>query len=328
VSQLGYMFLAAGCGGYSAAVFHLGTHAFFKALLFLGSGAVILALHHEQDVRRMGGLKRWIPRTRWVFLVGVAAIAGLPGLSGFFSKDEILVWASHAAGGTWLYWMALGTAGLTAFYMVRLHCLVFHGECRAPVSVREHIHEVGPLMLWPLYVLAVFSVVAGYVGLPQLWGDLIAVKNSDSLGRFLGPVLAKVEKPHLDRATEFGMVFSAVAVAAVGATLAWWLYVRNPALPGRIRATFAGLHRLLLNKYWIDELYDLLIVRPLVFVSDRVLYRVVDAGIVDGAFVNGTARGVRGLASHGLKYAQSGLAQSYIFFMIVGAAALVGYLLR
>jgi NADH-quinone oxidoreductase subunit L len=322
------MFLAAGCGGYSAAVFHLGTHAFFKALLFLGSGAVILALHHEQDVRRMGGLKRWIPRTRWVFLVGVAAIAGLPGLSGFFSKDEILVWASHAAGGPWLYWMALGTAGLTAFYMVRLHCLVFHGECRAPASVREHIHEVGPLMLWPLYVLAGFSVISGYVGLPQLWGDLIAVKNSDSLGRFLGPVLAKVEKPHLDHATEFGMVLSAVGVAAAGATLAWWLYVRNPALPGRITATLAGLHRLLLNKYWIDELYDLVIVRPLVLVSDRVLYRVVDAGIVDGAFVNGTARGVRGLASHGLKYAQSGLAQSYIFFMIVGAAALVGYLLR
>jgi NADH-quinone oxidoreductase subunit L len=328
VSQLGYMFLAAGCGGYSAAVFHLGTHAFFKALLFLGSGAVILALHHEQDIRRMGGLKRWIPRTRWVFLVGVAAIAGLPGLSGFFSKDEILVWASHAAGGPALYWMALGTAGLTAFYMVRLHCLVFHGECRVPASVREHVHEVGPLMLWPLYVLAFFSVIAGYVGLPQLWGDLIAVKNSDSLGRFLGPVLARVEKPHLDHATEFGMALSAVAVAAVGATLAWWLYVRLPALPGRIAANLAALHRLLVNKYWVDELYDLVIVRPLVAVSDRVLYRVVDAGIVDGALVNGTARGVRGLASHGLKYAQSGLAQGYIFFMIAGAAALVGYLLR
>jgi NADH-quinone oxidoreductase subunit L len=276
----------------------------------------------------MGGLKRWIPRTRWVFLVGVAAIAGLPGLSGFFSKDEILVWSSHAPGGPWLYWIALGTAGLTAFYMVRLHCLVFHGECRAPASVREHIHEVGPFMLWPLYVLAFFSVIAGYVGLPQLWGDLIAVKNSDSLGRFLGPVLAKVEKPHLDHATEFGMAFSAVAVAAAGATLAWWLYVRRPALPGRIATAFSGAQRLLVNKYWLDEIYDLLIVRPLVLVSDRVLFRVVDAGIVDGALVNGTARGVRGLAAHGLKYAQSGLAQSYVFFMIVGAAALVGYLLR
>ncbi len=329
VSQLGYMFLAAGCGGYSAAIFHLGTHAFFKALLFLGSGAVILAMHHEQDVRRMGGLKRLIPRTHWVFLIGVAAIAGLPGFSGFFSKDEILVWASHAPGGPWLYWMALGTAGLTAFYMVRLHCLTFYGECRASASVREQIHEVGPLMLWPLYVLAFFSVVAGYVGLPQLWGDLLfGIDESDSLGRFLGPVLARVEKEHLDHAAELGMAGSAVAVAAAGALLAWWLYVRRPALPARIAAAFSGAYRLLLNKYYVDEIYDALIVRPLVAVSDRVLFRVVDAGLVDGVMVNGTARGVRALAAHGLKYAQSGLAQTYVFFMIVGAAALVGYLVR
>jgi NADH-quinone oxidoreductase subunit L len=329
VSQLGYMFLAAGCGGYSAAIFHLGTHAFFKALLFLGSGAVILAMHHEQDVRRMGGLKRWIPRTHLVFLVGVAAIIGVPGFSGFFSKDEILVWASRAPGGLWLYWIGLGTAGLTAFYMVRLHCLTFYGECRAPLGVREHIHEVGPLLLWPLYGLAFFSIFSGLFGFPQLWGDLLfGIEESDSLGRFLGPVLARVEEPHLDPATELGMAGSAVAMAAAGATLAGWLYVRRPALAGRIAAALAGAHRLLVNKYFVDEVYDALLVRPLVVLSDRVLFRAVDAGIVDGAFVNGTARGVRGLAAHGLKYAQTGLAQSYIFFMIVGAAALVGYLVR
>ena len=329
VSQLGYMFLAAGCGGYSAAIFHLGTHAFFKALLFLASGAVILAMHHEQDVRRMGGLKRLIPHTHRVFLVGVAAIAGFPGLSGFFSKDEILVWAAHAPGGPWLYWIALGTAGLTAFYMVRLHCLTFYGECRAPASVREQIHEVGPLMLWPLYVLAFFSIIAGYVGLPQLWGDLLfGIDESDSLSRFLGPVLTRVPKEPLDHAAELGMAGSAVAIAAAGAALAWWLYLRRPELPDRIAATFRGAYQLLVNKYYADELYDALIVRPLVFVSDRVLFRVVDVGLIDGALVDGTARGVQGLAAHGLKYAQSGLAQTYVFFMIVGAAALVAYLVR
>jgi NADH-quinone oxidoreductase subunit L len=328
VSQLGYMFLAAGCGGYSAAIFHLGTHAFFKALLFLGSGAVIVAMHHEQDIRRMGGLKRLIPRTHLVFLVGVLAIAGCPGFSGFFSKDEILVWATQAPGGPWLYRIALFTAGLTAFYMGRLHCLTFYGESRVTVKVREQIHEVGPLMLWPLYVLAFFAVFSGLFGFPQLWGDMLSVEKSDSLGRFLGPVLTRVEKHHLDHATELGMAGTAVAVAAFGATLAWWLYLRRPELPDRIAAAFKGAHELLVNKYYVDEIYDALIVRPLVFVSDRVLFRVVDARLIDGAMVDGTARGVRALAAHGLKYAQSGLAQTYVFFMIVGAAALVGYLVR
>jgi NADH-quinone oxidoreductase subunit L len=328
VSQLGYMFLAAGCGGYSAAIFHLGTHAFFKALLFLGSGAVIVAMHHEQDIRRMGGLKRLIPRTQWVFLIGVLAIAGVPGFSGFFSKDEILVWATQAPGGSWLYWIALGTAGLTAFYMVRLHCLTFYGESRVAPGLREQVHEVGPLMLWPLYVLAFFAIFSGLFGFPQLWGDMLSVEKSDSLGRFLGPVLTRVEKHHLDHATELGMALTAVAVAALGALLAWWLYLRRPELPDRIAEAFKGAYELLVNKYYVDEIYDALIVRPLVFVSDRVLFRVVDAGIVDGVMVNGTARGVRALAAHGLKYAQSGLTQTYVFFMIVGAAALVGYLVR
>jgi NADH-quinone oxidoreductase subunit L len=328
VSQLGYMFLVAGCGGYSAAIFHLGTHAFFKALLFLGSGAVILAMHHEQDIRRMGGLMRLIPRTHWVFLIGVAAISGVPGLSGFFSKDEILVWATQAPGGLWLYRIGLGTAGLTAFYMVRLHCLTFYGECRAAPSVREQVHEVGPWMIWPLYVLAFFAIFSGLFGFPQLWGDMLSVEKSDSLARFLGPVLARVEKQHLDHATELGMAATAVAVAALGAALAWWLYLRRPELPERIAATFKGGHQLLVNKYYVDEIYDALIVRPLVAVSDRVLFRVVDAGVIDGVMVDGTARGVRALAAHGLKYAQSGFAQTYIFFMIAGAAAVVAYLVR
>jgi NADH-quinone oxidoreductase subunit L len=329
VSQLGYMFLAAGCGGYGAAIFHLGTHAFFKALLFLGAGAVILAMHHEQDVRRMGGLRRRLKSTHLVFLIGVLAIIGAPGFSGFFSKDEILVWATRAPGGPWLYWIGLGTAGLTAFYMLRLYCLTFLGECRAPASVKEQIHEVGPWMLVPLFALAFFAVFSGYAGLPAVWGEeLFGMDDSDSLGRFLAPVLARVQGPQLEHSDEMRMAGAAVVVAGAGALLAWLLYVRRPELPGRIAAAFAGAHRTLLNKYWIDELYDALLVRPLVAFSDRVLFRVVDEGLVDGVLVNGTARGVRALAAHGLKYAQTGFAQSYVFFMIAGAAALVGWLLR
>jgi NADH-quinone oxidoreductase subunit L len=330
VSQLGYMFLAAGCGGYTAAIFHLGTHAFFKALLFLSAGAVILAMHHEQDMRKMGGLWHRLRRTRWVFFVGVYAIAGFPPFSGFFSKDEILVavWASHVPGHTWLYGIGMATAGLTAFYMFRLWHLTFMGECRAPSDVRSHIKDPNGFVLNPLWVLAFFSAVAGIVGLPQIWGDLIGIEDSNSLANFLKPVLAAGEPHAIEHSTELWMAFWAVAIALTGTVLAWLLYVRKPGVPGWLAAQFSGFYRTLLNKYYIDELYDAVIVRPLIAVSDRVLYRTVDAGLIDGIGVNGTARGIRAIAANGLKYAQSGLTQSYVFFMIVGAVAIVGYLLR
>jgi NADH-quinone oxidoreductase subunit L len=331
VSQLGYMFLAAGCGAYSTALFHLGTHAFFKALLFLGSGAVILALHHEQDIRKMGGLARRIPQTHWVFLIGVLAIAGFPGFSGFFSKDEILVAAftSELPGHVWLYRIGLATAGVTAFYMFRLHFVTFFGECRAPSEVRDQVQEPPAVILNPLWVLAFFSIVAGFVGLPQVWGDLLGVEQSNSLANFVAPALAKAgEAHHLEHSTEYLMALAAVGASALGAVLAWLLYVRMPHLPGRIAHSLRSVHALLLNKYYVDEAYDALVVRPLVRLSDRVLFRAVDAKLIDGVGVDGSARAVRGLAGGALKYAQSGLAQTYIFFMIVGAAALVGYLLR
>ncbi len=330
VSQLGYMFLAAGCGGYTAAIFHLGTHAFFKGLLFLAAGAVILAMHHEQDMRKMGGLWRRLRMTRWVFFAGVYAIAGFPPFSGFFSKDEILVaaWASHVPGHTWLYGIGMLTAGLTAFYMFRLWYLTFCGESRVPSDVLSHVKDPNGFVLNPLWVLAFFSVTAGLVGLPQIWGDLIGIEESNSLANFLKPVFAAGEPHHIAHSTEYWMAFWAVAIALSGTAMAWLLYIKKPGVPDRIATTLSGLYRTLLNKYYIDELYDAVIVRPLVVFSDRVLYRIVDAGLIDGIGANGTAYGIRAVAANGLKYAQSGLAQSYIFFMIVGAVAIVGYLLR
>jgi NADH-quinone oxidoreductase subunit L len=330
VSQLGYMFLAAGCGGYSAAIFHLGTHAFFKALLFLGAGAVILALHHEQDIEKMGGLHRKLWQTHVVFLIGVLAIAGFPGFSGFFSKDEILVtaFAADVPGHRFLYAIALVTAGITAFYMFRLHFRTFWGESRAPRELREHLHDAAPVVINPLWVLAFFSVFAGLFGLPQVWGDLIGVPNSNSLDHFLEPALAAREHHALEHATEYALAGLAVGAAGAGALLAFVLYVARPELPDRLARSFSGLYGLLRDKYRVDELYDAVIVRPLVRVSDRLLFRGIDAGLIDGLAVNGTAQLVRGLAANGLKYAHSGLVQGYIFLMIVGAAAVVGFLLR
>ncbi len=268
--------------------------------------------------------------TRWVFFVGVYAIAGFPPFSGFFSKDEILVaaWASHVPGHTWLYGIGMLTAGLTAFYMFRLWYLTFCGESRVPSDVLSHVKDPNGFVLNPLWVLAFFSVTAGLVGLPQIWGDLIGIEESNSLANFLKPAFAAGEPHHIAHSTEYWMAFWAVAIALSGTALAWLLYIKKPGVPDRIAATLSGLYRTLLNKYYIDELYDAVIVRPLVVFSDRVLYRIVDAGLIDGIGANGTAYGIRAVAANGLKYAQSGLAQSYIFFMIVGAVAIVGYLLR
>jgi NADH-quinone oxidoreductase subunit L len=278
----------------------------------------------------MGGLHRKLWQTHVVFLIGVLAIAGFPGFSGFFSKDEILVaaFASEVPGHRWLHAIALVTAGITAFYMFRLYFLTFWGESRAPRELRDHLHDASPIVINPLWVLAFFSVFAGLGGLPQVWGDLIGVPNSNSLGNFLAPVLAEPAAHEIEHSTEYWLAALAVGAAATGALLAWLLYAARPALSASLSAALSGLHRLLTNKYWIDEIYDATIVRPLVWISDRVLFRVVDAGVIDGLGANGSARLVRGLAAHGLKYAHSGLTQGYIFFMIVGAVAIVGYLLR
>jgi len=329
VSQLGYMFLAAGCGSYVAAMFHVTTHAFFKALLFLGSGAVIMAMHHEQDTDLMGGLRKRLPLTHLVFLIGVLAISGLPPLSGFFSKDEILLsaWvADEIPGHQILYAIGLVTSGITAFYMMRLYARTFLGSSRAPHDVQAHIHEPPPVVTTPLIVLAVLSAVGGFIGLSQAWGDLFGVPNSNSLANFLHHVVYHDEGHHVSHATERLLALLKVSVAAAGLLLGWWLYVKMPELPLRIRTALGGLYRLVRDRYYVDELYDAVFVRPLVFVSDRVLFRGIDAGLIDGIGANGTAQFVRGFANRALKYAHSGLAQGYLFAMVLGTVAVVAWL--
>jgi NADH-quinone oxidoreductase subunit L len=329
VSQLGYMFLAAGCGGYTGAIFHLVTHAFFKALLFLGAGSVILAMHHEQDIMKMGGLGRRIRLTRAVFWCGVFAISGFPVGSGFFSKDEILAsaYASHVPGHEILYGIGLLTAGITAFYMWRLYFLVFSGETRAAKDVYEHVHEPSPWVTNPLVPLAFLSLFGGAIGIPQIYAFGI-VEHSHSLSNWLTPVWPAAEAHEIPHATELLMTVAAVGIALLGFAIAWRLYSARPELPARLAARARGLHALLANKYYVDELYDAVIVRPLVRISDGLLYRTVDAGLIDGVAVNGLARTVQGFASVGLRWLQSGLAQGYVASMLAGTAAILWYLLR
>jgi NADH-quinone oxidoreductase subunit L len=332
MSQLGFMFVAAGCGAYAAAMFHLATHAFMKALLFLAAGAVVLAMRHEQDIRAMGGLSRRIPRARWTFLIGVVALAGIPPFAGFFSKDEILTvaWAHPTAGGPWLYYTMLVTAGLTAFYLFRLYFLVFRGKSRAPRELRDRMEDPPGTMTFPLYILAAFAIFAGLAGFPQAWGDLrwIDIEESNSFGNFLAPVLASIPREEIARELEYRLTGRAVLAAFVGTSVAWWLYLRRPLWPAKIAKSFRRLNRVLVAKFWVDEIYDLLLVRPLVVISDRLLYRGIDRGLIDGLLVNGVARSVRALAANGFRHAQSGQVQVYLFLMLVGAVAIVALVMR
>jgi NADH-quinone oxidoreductase subunit L len=319
VSQLGYMFLALGVGAYAAAVFHLMTHAFFKALLFLGSGSVIHGMQGEQDIRRMGGLQKRMPITYATFLVGTLAIAGIPGLAGFFSKDEILLNAFAGEHGHPLLWLiGVAGAGLTAFYMTRLLILTFWGECRADHEVQHHIHESPPSMTYPLILLAVLSVVGGWIGLPGglLWGNRFA--------HFLEPVFGG-HATHPSLALELGLMFVsvAVAVAVAGMGIAYWMYVLNPAFPARLAEQARGAYRLLLNKYFVDEIYDATVVRPTVGFSSW-LWRLFDVRVVDG-LVNGTAAMVAASSRQWRRW-QTGDVQQYAFSFLVGAVLILGWL--
>jgi NADH-quinone oxidoreductase subunit L len=350
VSQLGYMFLAMGVGAFTAGIFHLYTHAFFKALLFLGSGAVIHALHGEQDLRHMGGLKSALPVTYWTFLIGTLAIAGVPLLSGFFSKDEIL-WQTFAHGHTVLWGLAVLTAFLTATYMFRLLYMAFFGERRyaadtghaahdtAHAAQGAHgghhaaahgLHDAPPAMAIVLVLLAVGSVVAGYVGIPNA-----LVHGGNRIEAFLEPSFhapvavaeasAETSAADHDASTELGLMAVSTLVALAGIGVATMFFLKNPERASAMAARFGGLHRWLLNKYFVDEMYDATVVQPIKRTSSTLLWRGVDAGLIDGT-VNGVGLVVRGWSAV-LRRMQTGSVRAYAMSFFIGALGILGYYL-
>lgn len=320
VSQLAYMFIACGVGAYAAGIFHLFTHAFFKALLFLGCGSVILGMHHEQDLRHMGGLKKYMPITYWTFLLASLSIAGMPPFAGFFSKDEILLMAFNTGTpvGQFAYWIGLFVAFLTAFYSFRLLFLVFHGEFRGTDEQKKHVRESPLVVTLPLVFLAFGAVASGWVGIPAALG------GSNHWAHFLEPILGH---PHvqLSHGAELGLILLSVVAGAAGIVLAFFMYRKRPELSTGLASRFAGIYRLLLNKYYVDELYQLVIVRPALWFSQRVLLRTVDMRAIEGV-VNGLPRLI-GAFGQKLRLLQDGVVSHYLAWMGGGALVLIALLL-
>jgi len=322
VSQLGYMFLACGVGAFSAGIFHLMTHAFFKALLFLAAGSVIHAMGGEQDMRHMGGLSKRIKWTYRTMLTATLAIAGIPPLAGFFSKDSILLSAFQSENGganvgRVLYGFGLLTALLTAFYMFRLIFLTFFGEQRYDEH-HVHVHESPWTMLGPLVILAVLSVIGGWLAAPSFFG------GSDLFANFLAPVFGGAESAGTEaaaRALEIPMAVVAVVTALIGIFVAFWLYLRQPGKPEALAKSMHGVYTTLLNKYYVDELYAAVVVQPLVWLSTNVLWKVADVGAIDGA-VNGIASGATAIGDAS-RHTQSGNTRSYAVWVVVGAIVVI-----
>jgi NADH-quinone oxidoreductase subunit L len=353
ISQLGYMFLALGVGAFSAGIFHLMTHAFFKALLFLGAGSVIHALSGEQDLRKMGGLWNSIPATSRPFLIATLAIAGMPPLAGFFSKDEILgrTFSRIDTVDRYLFVWVVGviTAGLTAFYMFRLLFLAFFGLSRVPPEKEHHIHESPSTMTVPLMILAGLSIVGGWFALPSLWGA------KSSFEEFLDPVMTgvlpetiSVKFAHHSLLIEWFLMAISVSIAGLGIWLAYDLYLKHPQLHSKIAARWPPLHNLLIHKYYVDEIYDALFVNRIKDLSTA--FALFDAKVIDGLGVNGAAWLARffskismwwdkwivdGLVnligkftrslSHPIRMFQTGVFSSYAVFILIGLAVLLAY---
>jgi len=323
ISQLGYMFLASGVGAFTAAIFHLMTHAFFKALLFLGAGSVIHAMHEEQNIKNMGGLKSHLPTTYKTFLVASLAIAGIPPLSGFFSKDEIL-WETFATGHFILYLIGLITALMTAFYVFRLFNLTFEGKPRYPSHI--HPHESPKVMTIPLVILAVLSAIGGFVGIPAVFVG----ENGNLFKNWLSPVYEPAESYLLhvnlySHATEILLMLISVAAGVTGILLARHFYLKNIKPIEWLIERFKKLYNLLFNKYYVDEIYDFLIVTPLIKTSEKFLWKISDAMIIDG-FVNGTAEMIDDIAKV-IRKVQTGVAQFYALIMIFGITLIIFLLL-
>ena len=327
LSQLGYMTVALGASAYAAGIFHLMTHAFFKALLFLAAGSVIVAMHHEQDIRKMGGLRKYLPITYWTSVIGTLALIGFPGFSGFFSKDALIeaVHASTTPGHTLGYWAVLLGVFVTSLYSFRLLFVVFHGKERMDHHTKEHLHESPWVITLPLVALAVPSVIIGWLTIgPVLFGDffgnaIFALEGQDSVAavgeEYHGPGAFVVH------ALTHGL---ATYLAAAGALVAWFLYLRRPDLPGVLMTKLHALYNVLVNKYYFDWFNENVIARGGRGLA-YLLWKVGDQTIIDGAAVNGTARLVGVLAVLG-RYLQTGYLYHYAFAMIVGLAALAGWL--
>jgi NADH-quinone oxidoreductase subunit L len=328
ISQLGYMFIGCGVGVFAAGIFHLMTHAFFKSLLFLASGSVMHALDGELDMRKMGGLRHKMKTTFLTFFIATLAISGVPGLSGFFSKDEILAGAYEGPlGQPWLYWLATLTAGLTAFYMFRGLFMTFFGASRLEPEVEHHVHESSSKMTGPLLVLALFSIVVGDVSWPKAFG------GSEGFDRYLEPVFKPSEDflqasaHHAGQGLSSGslMVF-ALFFAAAGILVAYWFYLRFTRWPARLAERFSRLYDILIHKYYVDEFYNWLVVRPLRVGSEKILWRRVDEEAIDGVIVNGTGETVAGVGSV-LRRVQSGNVRSYASWVLLGATLWLVYIL-
>jgi NADH-quinone oxidoreductase subunit L len=327
ISQLGYMFLGCGVGVFAAGIFHLMTHAFFKSLLFLAAGSVMHAMSGELDMRKMGGLRHKLKITHATFLIATLAISGVPMFAGFFSKDEILTGAyAGRLGRTWLYWLATITAGLTAFYMFRALCLTFWGKSRVEPETQHDLHESGSKMTVPLIVLAFFSIVAGYVSWPRVFG------GGEGFDRYLEPVFSPAEEVLRNSPPQhFGglsggllMGFSVVAALAGIAVAVWW-YWKSTDVPKKLAERFAGLHEILVHKYYVDEFYQWLIVRPICITSEKFLWRKVDADAIDGVLVDGTGHATASVGGV-VRRMQSGNIRSYAAWVLLGAVLWLLYI--
>ena len=321
VSQLGYMFLGLGVGAYASGVFHLMTHAFFKGLLFLSAGSVIHAMGGDQEMPHMGGLRSKIPITFWCMFIATFAITGIPGFAGFFSKDEILEAArSGPNANVWLWLLGLIGAGFTSFYMFRLIFLTFFGEPRYDEH-KVHVHESPYNMTVPLILLAILSTVGGWAAAPHLVG------GTDYFEKFLHPVFSMYAPAGVEGTPEaveapgimllHALTGWPVLIALAGLLIAWWFYIKSPQTPKKLAESLRGPYTLVLHKYYVDELYNAVIVQPLLWISTNVLWHVVDEGVIDGT-VNGVARVSRDTGSE-LREIQSGNARSYATWVVIGA---------
>jgi len=319
VSQLGYMFLAMGVAAFSAGIFHLMTHAFFKALLFLGSGAVIHALNDEQDIRKMGGLKEYLPVTYKTFLIGAITIAGIPPFAGFFSKDEILWKTFSSEQGSWiLFLLAISGAAMTAFYIFRLVTLTFEGEKRFNHHV--HPHEAPKSMTVPLIILAFLSIIGGFVGFP----------HTSAIEEWLEPVFSPAKYKLLSGEQngdliEIILMIISAAIAVLGILTARWMYLKRSDIASLLIKRYPRIYKILLNKYYVDEIYDAAVVEPIVKMSDEVLWKSIDVVIIDG-IVNGSAKIIGGI-SQVVRKIQTGAAQSYAVVFIGGVLFVLAWLL-